>query len=78
MGLAAMAGAVVFFTLIDTSAKWLVAAGLPAIQVVFARYAVHLLMSLVVFLPREGRAALRSNAPYRQAMRAFFCFAVRR
>ena len=74
MGLAAMAGAVGFFTMIDTSAKWLVAAGLPAIQVVFVRYAVHLLISLAIFLPREGAQALRSNAPWRQAMRAVFLF----
>jgi drug/metabolite transporter (DMT)-like permease len=72
MGLAAMAGAVVFFTLIDTSAKWLVLAGLPAIQIVFMRYAMHLAMSLVIFLPREGIVALKSNAPARQALRAFF------
>jgi len=74
LGLAAMAGAVVFFTMIDTSAKWLVMAGLPAIQVVFIRYALHLVTSLVVFLPRQGLAAMRSNAPKRQAMRAFFLF----
>ncbi len=74
MGLAAMAGAVVFFTMIDTSAKWLVIAGLPTLQVVFARYLVHFLMSLVVFLPREGLGALRSNAPYRQLLRSVLLF----
>ncbi|PUB18956.1 DMT family transporter [Yoonia sediminilitoris] len=74
VGLFAMAGAVFFFTLIDTSAKWLVMAGLPAIQVVFVRYLVHLLMSLAVFLPRDGFAALRSNAPKRQALRSLFLF----
>lgn len=72
MGLAAMAGAVVFFTMIDTSAKWLVLAGLPALQIVFIRYAMHLAMSLVVFLPREGMGAMRSNAPWRQTLRALF------
>ena len=74
MGLAAMAGAVVFFTMIDTSAKWLVLAGLPAIQIVFARYALHLGMSLAIFLPRDGIGAIRSNAPWRQALRALFLF----
>jgi drug/metabolite transporter (DMT)-like permease len=74
LGLLAMAGAVVFFTLIDTSAKWLVLAGHAAIQAVFARYAGHLIVSLIVFLPREGFDALRSNAPKRQALRAAFLF----
>ena len=72
MGLAAMAGAVVFFTLIDTSAKWLVIAGLPALQVVFARYAMHFVMSVVLFLPRGGLDALRSNAWKKQLLRSAF------
>lgn len=74
LGVGLMALAVGFFTCIDTSAKWLVLAGLPALQVVFVRYAVHFAMSLVVFLPTEGRAALRSNAPKRQLLRSFFLF----
>ncbi len=74
LGLGAMAVAVFFFTCIDSSAKWLVLAGLPALQVVFARYSMHLVLSLVLFLPREGLSALRSNAPYRQAMRSTFLF----
>lgn len=71
-GVAMMALAVLFFTCIDSSAKWLVTAGLPALQVVFVRYAVHFLLSLVVFLPSDGRAALRSNAPWRQLLRSMF------
>ena len=73
-GLIAMAGAVFFFTMIDTSAKWLVIAGLPALQIVFVRYAIHLAMSLAIFLPRDGVSTLRSNAPKRQALRALFLF----
>ena len=74
IGLMAMVGAVFFFTMIDTSAKWLVIAGLPAIQVVFIRYAGHFAMSVVLFIPREGAGALKSNAPKLQAMRAFSLF----
>jgi len=70
IGIMAMAAAVSFFTLIDTSAKWLVLAGHAAIQVVFARYAGHFLMSCALFLPREGLDALRSNAPKKQALRS--------
>ena len=74
-GLSAMALAVLFFTSIDTSAKWLILAGLPALQGVFARYAGHLLVALAVYLPREGRTALRSNRPGRQALRSLFLLA---
>lgn len=37
----------VFFALTDTSVKWLVIAGIPAMQVAFFRYAVALALSLV-------------------------------
>ncbi|TCO71934.1 DMT family transporter [Rhodovulum euryhalinum] len=69
-GLALMALAVVFFTCIDSSAKWLIGAGLPALQVVFARYAGHFLVSLALYLPQEGLGAFRSATPRRQILRA--------
>jgi threonine/homoserine efflux transporter RhtA len=72
LGVGMMALAVLFFTCIDTSAKWLVTAGLASIQVAFVRYAVHFALALVVFLPREGRDAIRSNAPGRQFLRSMF------
>lgn len=65
-----MAAAVFLFTLIDTSAKWLIMAGLPALQVVFSRYAGAFLTSLVLFLPRGGLRAFRSNRPWIQLIRA--------
>ncbi|MBU2936736.1 MULTISPECIES: DMT family transporter [Pacificibacter] len=74
LGVAMMALAIFFFTCIDTSAKWLILAGLPALQVVFARYAVHFLLSLVLFLPKEGTDALRTNNPWKEFFRAAFLF----
>jgi drug/metabolite transporter (DMT)-like permease len=74
LGVAMMALAIFFFTCIDTSAKWLILAGLPALQVVFARYAVHFLMSLMLFIPREGFDALRTNNPWKEFFRAAFLF----
>lgn len=65
-----MAMALFLFTLIDTSAKWLIMAGLPALQVVFARYAGAFLFSLVVFMPRGGLGAFRSSRPWIQFLRA--------
>jgi len=71
-GLLVMAMAVTFFTCIDSSAKWLILAGLPMLQVVFARYAGHFLFSLALYLPQEGTSALRSNSAARQFLRALF------
>jgi drug/metabolite transporter (DMT)-like permease len=75
LGIAMMALAILFFTGIDTSAKWLILAGLPAIQVVFARYMVHFLLSLALFVPTEGMNALRSSNPWKEFLRALFLFA---
>lgn len=65
-----MALAVLFFTFIDTSAKWLVLGGLPVLQVVFARYAGHFFWAVVLFVPREGLGCFRSVSPGRQAFRS--------
>lgn len=68
--LAIMAGAVLLFTGIDTSAKWLILSGLPALQVVFARYAGHFLTAALAFLPSEGLHAFRSQVPGLQLLRS--------
>lgn len=65
-----MALAVLFFTAIDTSAKWLMLAGLAPLQVVFIRYAGHFVISLAVYLPQGGAGHFRSIAPRRQLLRA--------
>jgi drug/metabolite transporter (DMT)-like permease len=65
-----MLGAFFCFAVMDTSAKWLVSvAVLPAIQVVFARYFVHFLWVLLLYLPKHGRALFRSGAPKTQLLR---------
>lgn len=71
-GVLMMALAVIGFTCIDSSAKWLMLAGLPALQVVFARYAGHLLVAVAFYGSREGRGAFVSNAPLRQFLRSGF------
>lgn len=73
-GLALMALAVLIFTGIDTSAKWLMLAGLAPIQVVFVRYAGHFAVALAIYLPQDGPAAFRSSAPRRQMLRAVLLF----
>ena len=67
-----MALAVVFFTCIDTSAKWLTIAGFPVSQIVFARYAGHLIYTLVLYLPQEGGSIFKSNSPGKQFLRSSF------
>lgn len=59
------------FAWTDTSAKVLVAAGMPVLMVAFARYAVNFLLVLGYFLPREGMVALKSEAPGLQIVRGF-------
>ena len=54
-------GAYAFFSLIDTSVKWLVLAGLPAFQLAFMRYLPHFIISTVLLLRRgEGWSSFQS------------------
>ncbi|MEX5729534.1 drug/metabolite transporter (DMT)-like permease [Rhodovulum iodosum] len=71
-GVLLMALAVTFFTCIDSSAKWLILAGLPTLQVVFMRYLVHWLLALSLYLPQDGAGALVSNSPKLQFFRSLF------
>ena len=49
------------FVCLDSSAKWLGLVGIPALQVMFVRYAVHLGLAAGINLPRQGLGLLRSN-----------------
>ncbi|MGB0659892.1 MAG: DMT family transporter [Mangrovicoccus sp.] len=71
LGVGLMFLAVTCFTGIDSSAKWLILAGIPVLQVVFVRYAVHFVLGLALFLPREGLGVLRSKTPKLQILRSF-------
>lgn len=50
LGIAMMLAAWFFFSLIDTSVKWLVLAGLPALQLAFMRYFAHFFISTALVL----------------------------
>lgn len=73
-GVLVMLGAVILFTGIDTSAKWLSGVGLPVMQIVFMRYAGHFVYANVVYLPQEGWEAYRSHSPKLQLLRSVFLF----
>ena len=62
------------FAVMDTSAKWLVAAAIPAMQVVWLRYLGHFLCTLVIYLPSEGRKIAYSRKLRFQIFRALFLF----
>jgi len=72
LGILLMLGAFLCFALMDTSAKWLVTAAIPAVQVAFLRYLFHFFCALAVYAPRHGWGIARSRKPKVQALRAVF------
>ena len=67
-----MMGAFFMFSVMDTSAKWLVSAAIPALQVAWLRYFGHLVVALAVYAPKQGVSLLRSSNPRIQCFRALF------
>ena len=74
LGFTLMFGAFFCFASMDTSAKWLVMAGIPSLQVAFVRYLVHFLWAVVLYLPVEGMHIVKSKRPGQQVLRALFLF----
>ncbi len=64
-----MCGAMVCFTGLDTCAKWL-SFGLPAIQIVWARYVAAALIALAASRPLSRPSALWSRRPGLQLLRS--------
>jgi drug/metabolite transporter (DMT)-like permease len=58
------------FTCLDGSAKWLGLVGLPAMQIIFARYFVHLVIVSAVNLPKGSRDLVRTANLRIQIVRA--------
>ena len=61
LGIAMMVSALFCYTLIDSCAKLMVQAGMPAMEVVFIRYAGHFILVLALFLPRERKALAQTQ-----------------
>lgn len=71
IGISMMLAAWFLFALVDTSAKWLVLAGLPAFQLAFMRYAVHFVIALGVILRHGARfEQLHTDHPWQVGSRA--------
>ena len=58
LGIMLMLGAWLFFSVVDTGAKWLAVAGIPAFQLAFMRYASHFAISIAV-IAKGGMTADR-------------------
>jgi drug/metabolite transporter (DMT)-like permease len=70
LGIGLVLGAYFLFTAIDSSSKWLGLAGLPVMQIVFLRYAIHLGIVSAVYLPTQRQALLRSGNMKLEVLRA--------
>lgn len=62
------------FAIMDTSAKWVVMAAIPSLQVAFLRYFVHFLWVLLIYFPQNGFSIARSKIPRLQILRAVLLF----
>lgn len=69
-GIAIFTCAVALFAVVDTSAKWLITAGLSALLVAFIRYFGALVVILAVSLPQHGLSGFRSVNPRLQFLRS--------
>lgn len=57
-------------SVLDGTAKWLTALGLPIVLLSWARYAVHAIVLLAATVPRRGWGILKSHHPGYQLLRA--------
>lgn len=69
VGIALICLAVVCFTLLDTTAKWL-GMRLDTLQVVWARFAGHFVLSLIALRPWRNARLLRARRPGLQLIRS--------
>lgn len=61
LGIALVLASQLVLLILDVSAKWLSVEGLPATEIVFMRYGMHLLLLLLLFLPISGASLFISN-----------------
>ena len=62
----------VALVLIDPSAKWLGAHGIPTTEIVFVRYAIHFGLTLAFFLPQVGRGLFVTRNLRLEVLRGLF------
>lgn len=70
MGIGLALAAYFLFVCLDSSAKWLGLVGIPALQVMFVRYAVHLGLAAGINLPHKGLTLLHTQNMKLEMLRA--------
>jgi len=73
-GIAFICLAVLFFTILDTAAKY-AGRSVPTVEVAWARYAINLLLTVVILRPWAFPAAYWTGRPIAQTIRALFLLA---
>ena len=68
-GILLICAATLCFATLDASAKWLVQ-GMPVLQVVWLRFAIHVLAMVMILAPKHGRALVDLKSPKLHALRA--------
>ena len=68
IGIALLVAATLCFSILDACAKWLVPR-MPVVQVVWLRFATHVLWMALLLGPRQGLAPLRVRNPRLQGLR---------
>lgn len=74
VGIGLMCGALACFTLLDSSVKWAMRHGVPALEMVWVRYVGAALLCFLTAAPSQWREMLRSNRPWMQLLRSVFLF----
>lgn len=74
LGIGLMCAALFFFACLDTVAKWLTTS-LPILEVVWARYASHFFISLLVVNPWTMPGLMKTQRPWLQIGRSALLFA---
>lgn len=74
VGVGLMCGALACFSLLDSSVKWAMRQGLPALEMVWVRYAGAFILCFLTAPPSQWRSMLHSNRPWMQLLRSVFLF----
>jgi drug/metabolite transporter (DMT)-like permease len=60
-GIGILLFAQLFFTGLDSCAKWMAISAIPTSEIIFIRYAVHVALAIAIFLPLQGFALFRTG-----------------
>jgi drug/metabolite transporter (DMT)-like permease len=71
-GIAFMLGSAALFAAVDSSSKFATRAGVPTLEMVWARYAISLVVAVIILKPWKHPADYATRRPISQAVRALF------